>query len=109
MSQIVGDLETTSKLLMGLESFTLHLPLLVVKTWWNNPQLFLIDEFCHLLKACLIWALILLLKDHFEVNMLKMDAICPTIVGFYKQNCLFIYKVFFIALVESITKMKKMM
>jgi len=51
MSQIVGNLETNSKLLMGLESLTLHLRLVVVKAWWNNPQLFLIGEFCHLLKA----------------------------------------------------------
>jgi hypothetical protein len=51
MSQIVGDLKTTSKLLMGLESLTLHLPFVVVKAWWNNPRLFLIGEFCHLLKA----------------------------------------------------------
>jgi hypothetical protein len=51
MSQIVGDLETISKLLMGLEPLTLHLPLVVVKAWSNNPQLFLIGEFCHLLKV----------------------------------------------------------
>jgi hypothetical protein len=87
MSQIVGNLQTTSKLLMSLESLTLHLPLVVVKPtiisyWW---VLSFVEGFCIRL-TCLIQALILFLKDHFRVYMLKMDAVCPTIIGFYKKK-----------------------
>lgn len=77
----------------------------IISYWW---VLSFVKSFCIRL-ICLIRALILLLKDHFKVYMLKMVVVYPTIVGFYKKNCLFICKSFFITLVESITEMKKMM
>jgi hypothetical protein len=77
----------------------------IISYWW---VLSFVEGFCIRL-TCLIWVLILLLKDHFKVHMLKMVAVCPTIVGFYKKNCLLVCKSFFITLVESITEMKKMM
>jgi hypothetical protein len=76
----------------------------IISYWW---VLSFVEGFCIRL-TCLIWTLILLLKDHFRVYMLKMDAICPTIVGFYKKKSIYL-QVLFITLVESITKMKKMM